>query len=243
MTRSTRSRGVLLSRRRPARGHAGSPGTSTPSGCRLPVPGPGSRFRIAGRADPHAGTRLWRAPGRPRSRASQSAPTPAPASSSSSLAAPTGSLGETRASQRASDIHMFPTPATRRWSCKHLAEGTRRVGPAKSRDDRRRVGPGSQQIRANPSQRRWSRVRTGPFHCVASIAPPCSTSHGRPVRFEPTGPTCQRPLIRRWLRIVTPPSNREQKMLPERLDADQAGARRPPPRRRSHAHADAASSR
>ena len=63
---------------------------------------------------------------------------------------------------------------------------------------------------------RRSRVRRGPFHCVASQTRPRSASHGSP-RRRVSGPRCatrHRPFIRRWLRSTTPPSKWRNRFLP-----------------------------
>ncbi len=189
-------------------------GTSRRCGCRLPDPG----TRSACRSEGTDGRRGGRPGGEPRApataaRMADRAHTSA-ATSSASVARPTASHGESRTAQSVSDIHMFPIPATRRWSWRASPRG--RSGPLARSRGTSASGSVRSARRSGPSVRsgRWSSVSTGPFHCVASIPSACSTSHGRPARTGPAAPTRQRPVIRRWLRTATPPSKRNTRCFP-----------------------------
>ena len=100
--------------------------------------------------------------------------------SSSSVAWPTESQGERRACQSSSASHMFPIPATTRWSTR-TSPSSRAGSVARSRTTRSgtRVASAS---RSGPSRRatRASSWSTGPFHWVASQRGVRRTSHGRP---------------------------------------------------------------
>ena len=88
--------------------------------------------------------------------------------------------GRDRASQSASAFHLFPIPATRRWS--RIASPTAR--PRSPRRMRAAISSsrGGRSRMSGPSRgmpRAWS-SSTGPFHCRASTFEPRRTSHGRP---------------------------------------------------------------
>ena len=143
-----------------------------------------------------------------------SRPQPSAARSSSSRTAPTGSHGETRACHRSSASHMFPIPETTRWSTSTsptTPEGSARRTLARRLLDRRLV---RDQVRPEPPhaacverQHRPVPLRRLPVRRAAGRA----TAGPAP---SATGAMRQRPFIRRWLRTVTPPSNRSSRFFP-----------------------------
>jgi len=132
--------------------------------------------------------------------------------------------GEMPARQSDSAFHMFPIPATSRWSCSASPSSRvprslrkRATIASRSRGSPRMSGPSRRSARV------WS-SSTGPLQSTASRSRPRSTSQGRPCRLPPRAPTRQLPDIRRWLRSTRPPSNRSRRFLPS---ASTATSRRP----------------
>ena len=97
---------------------------------------------------------------------------PSAARSSSSLTRPSGRQGETRTAQSASDIHMFPIPATRCWSCS--ASPSARPGSARLNLDTSALGlcPVGEEIRAETPQRSLLQSEHGPVP-LRRLEPAC----------------------------------------------------------------------
>ena len=117
-----------------------------------------------------------------------------------------------------------PDPGDEPLILEHLAERPRPVGAAEARDERRRIGRLGEQVRAEPAHRAEVECQHRPVPLRRLDPPARRTSHGRPAPVEPTGPTRQRPFIRRWLRTVTPPSKRSSRCFPT---ASTPSSRRP----------------
>ena len=143
--------------------------------------------------------------------------------------------GESRTCQSDSAFQTLPIPATSRWSSSaspssRLWCSLRRFAtiPAKSGGSARMSGPRRRALRLVSSS-------TGPFQSTASRLAPVSTSQGLPCFWAPRSTTCQRPLMRRWLRSTRPPSKLSSRFFPT---ASTASSLRPS--RRSAASTEAA---
>ncbi len=201
-----------LGARAPAR--AGTPGTSTPCGCRRPGRASGSVPGTAGTACRRCGRPA--APTRPSSvaRRISRAAAPSTARSSSSETSPSGRQGDMRSAHSDSALHTVPSPETSRWS--RSASPTSRAWSPRRRLASMRSKSGSRARMSGPSRctaREFS-SRTRPPYCSACALLPRSTSHGRPNTGASRAITRQLPDMRRWLRTVTPPSKRRIRFFP-----------------------------
>ena len=133
---------------------------------------------------------------------------------SSSSTSPTRAHGERRPCQSSSASHMFPIPATSRWS--RSASPSTRAGSAALTRAATAAGSVASASRSGPRRRSvpFARRSTEPFQSRASSSAPRSTSHGRPCGGDPAGTTRQRPVMPRWLWTTTPPSKWRSRFLP-----------------------------
>src|SRR5918996_1658380 len=137
--------------------------------------------------------------------------------SCSSESSPRRRQGDTRASKSASAFHMFPTPATRRWS-RRASPTSRPWSPARRRASMPSRSGGAAMTsgprRATAGERPRVSSSTGPFQRTACSSRPRRTSHGVPNGSVPAACTRQRPFMRRWLRRTRPPSKPSTRFLP-----------------------------
>ena len=191
----------------------GTPDTSRSCGSRRPARGTRSALRSAG--TPGGDRRSAPVgPSRRPPRISRAAASTA-LRSSSSESSRRRDHGDSFTSHSASAFHMFPIPATSRWSSS--ASPSSRVWSVARRLRTIASSSNGSSSTSGPSRRATSPVpssRIGPFQSTPSCVAPRRTSHGRPTRFAPRGSSRQRPVMRRWLRSTAPPSKRSSRFLP-----------------------------
>ena len=227
-----RAPGRISCQARPAAGPRWQPGHQYAVRLSSPCHAPRITLRSARHGDRRAGRRACRGRGPATARRIASAPRPAPreARRRSRLDREPGRQSRPPRAPRTSTCSRSLRRAADPGAPHRAARLPSRA--AEARHESRRVGRLGEQIRAEPPHRTRGRgVSTGPFHCVASISPARSTSHGAPGACRadrPDVPAAVHPQMAAKRRR-RPRSGAAGASRPPRRP--RAGGRRPPRRR------------
>ena len=183
---------------------------------RLSSPWPRERIerRSAGTDGRRAGRR--RACRRPLEGGSASAARPrrARARAPRRSTSPSRSHGESSRAPERLRLPDVPDPRDERWSSSASPSSRPWCSRRRFATIEAEVGRVGEDVRPEASGPRLVSSSTGPFQSTASRSAPREHEPRLAVLSAPRSTTCQRPLMRRWLRRTRPPSKRSSRFLP-----------------------------